>query len=38
MLHIILYAIVPIFVVMALGYFSGKKGAFSAPTPAFSTR
>lgn len=29
MLHIILYAIVPIFVVMALGYFSGKKGAFS---------
>lgn len=30
MLHIILYAIVPIFVVMALGYVSGKKGAFSA--------
>ena len=30
MLHIILYAIVPIFVVMALGYFSGKSGAFSA--------
>ncbi len=29
MLHIILYAIVPIFVVMALGYFSGKAGAFS---------
>jgi len=29
MLHIILYAIVPIFVIMALGYFSGKKGAFS---------
>lgn len=29
MLHIILYAIVPIFVVMALGYVSGKKGAFS---------
>lgn len=29
MLHIILYAIVPIFAVMALGYFSGKKGAFS---------
>ena len=27
--HIILYAIVPIFVVMALGYFSGKAGAFS---------
>lgn len=30
MLHIILYAIVPIFVIMALGYVSGKKGAFSA--------
>ncbi|MBP3537370.1 MAG: AEC family transporter [Muribaculaceae bacterium] len=29
MLHIILYAIVPIFVVMALGFFSGKAGAFS---------
>ena len=29
MLHIILYAIVPIFVIMALGYVSGKKGAFS---------
>lgn len=29
MLHIILYAIVPIFVVMALGYFSGKSGAFT---------
>lgn len=29
MLHIILYAIVPIFAVMALGYFSGKAGAFS---------
>lgn len=29
MLHIILYAIVPIFVVMALGYFSGKAGAFT---------
>ncbi|MDE7150916.1 MAG: AEC family transporter [Candidatus Amulumruptor sp.] len=29
MLHIILYAIVPIFVIMALGYFSGKKGAFT---------
>lgn len=27
--HIILYAIVPIFVIMALGYISGKKGAFS---------
>ena len=27
--HIILYAIVPIFVIMALGYFSGKAGAFS---------
>ncbi|MDE7125359.1 MAG: AEC family transporter, partial [Muribaculaceae bacterium] len=29
MLHIILYAIVPIFVVMAAGYIAGKKGAFS---------
>lgn len=29
MLHIILYAIIPIFVVMALGFFSGKAGAFS---------
>lgn len=29
MLHIILYAIVPIFVIMALGYFSGKAGAFT---------
>ena len=29
MVHIILYAIVPIFVVMALGFFSGKAGAFS---------
>lgn len=29
MLHIILYAVLPIFAVMALGYFSGKKGAFS---------
>lgn len=29
MLHIILYAIVPIFAVMALGYFAGRKGAFS---------
>lgn len=29
MLHIILYAIVPIFVVMALGYVSGKRGVFS---------
>jgi predicted permease len=29
MLHIILYAIVPIFVIMGLGYFSGKAGAFS---------
>ncbi len=29
MLHIILYAIVPIFVIMALGYYSGKSGAFS---------
>lgn len=29
MLHIILYAIVPIFAVMALGFFSGKAGAFS---------
>lgn len=29
MLHIILYAIVPIFAVMALGYFSGKAGAFT---------
>jgi hypothetical protein len=28
--HIILYAIVPIFVIMALGYYSGKVGAFSA--------
>lgn len=27
--HIILYAIVPIFVIMAMGYISGKKGAFS---------
>lgn len=27
--HIIMYAIVPIFVVMALGFFSGKFGAFS---------
>lgn len=30
MLHIILYAIVPIFVVMAAGYIAGKRGAFSA--------
>lgn len=30
MLHIILYAIVPIIVVMAAGYISGKKGVFSA--------
>lgn len=29
MLHIILYAIVPILVVMLLGYYSGKTGAFS---------
>ena len=29
MLHIILYAIVPIFVVMAAGYIAGKKRAFS---------
>ncbi len=29
MLHIILYAIVPIFVVMAAGYISGKKGIFT---------
>ncbi|MCM1021174.1 MAG: AEC family transporter [Muribaculum sp.] len=29
MLHIILYAIVPIFVVMLAGYISGKKGVFS---------
>lgn len=29
MLHIILYAIVPIFVIMALGYVSGKRGAFN---------
>ena len=27
--HIILYAIVPILVVMLLGYYSGKTGAFS---------
>ena len=27
--HIILYAIVPIFVVMAVGYISGKKGVFT---------
>lgn len=30
MLHIILYAIIPILVVMAAGYISGKKGVFSA--------
>lgn len=30
MLHIILYAIVPIIVVMLLGYISGKKGIFTA--------
>ncbi len=29
MLHIILYAIVLIFVIMVLGYYSGKSGAFS---------
>lgn len=29
MLHIILYALVPIIVIMLLGYVSGKKGAFS---------
>ena len=29
MSHIILYAIVPILVIMLLGYFSGKAGAFS---------
>lgn len=29
MIHIILYALVPIIVIMLLGYFSGKKGAFS---------
>ena len=29
MLHVILYAIVPIFVVMLAGYLSGKKGVFS---------
>ena len=28
--HIILYAIVPIIVVMIAGYISGKKGIFSA--------
>ena len=28
--HVILYAIVPIFVVMAAGFIAGKKGAFSA--------
>lgn len=30
MMHILLYAIVPIIVVMAAGYISGKKGIFSA--------
>ena len=30
MSHIILYAIVPIIVVMLAGYIAGKKGAFSA--------
>lgn len=30
MLHIILYAIVPIFVVMLAGYIAGKKGAFTS--------
>ena len=29
MLHIIIYAIVPIFVVMIAGFIAGKKGAFS---------
>ncbi len=29
MLHVILYAIVPIVVVMLAGYISGKKGAFT---------
>lgn len=29
MLHVILYAIVPIFVIMLLGFFSGKAGAFN---------
>lgn len=29
MLHVILYAIVPIFVIMLLGFFSGKTGAFN---------
>lgn len=29
MLHIIIYAIIPIFIVMAAGYIAGKKGAFS---------
>lgn len=30
MMHIILYAIVPIIVVMLAGYISGKKGIFTA--------
>ena len=29
MLHVILYAIVPIIVVMSVGFIAGKKGAFS---------
>ena len=36
--HIILYAIVPIIVVMLAGYLSGKKGSLTATTRKSSTK